>query len=54
MTESFMHFLGKLAVLNRAIRNVLAFGTDGEEALIEGMKSTMPHAVQLRCFWSLS
>jgi len=49
-TESYMYFFGKLGALNRDIRNILAFGTDGEEALIEGMKSTMPHAVQLRCF----
>ena len=29
---------------------MLVFGTDGEEALIESMKTTMNQAIHLRCF----
>jgi len=32
------------------VRDVLAFGTDGEEGLIQAMSSTMNFATQLRCF----
>lgn len=49
-TETYDYFFGKLAALNKNLRNVLAFGTDGEEALIEGMKTAMNQAIHLRCF----
>jgi hypothetical protein len=39
-----------LASLNKNFRNVFAIGTDGEEALIEGMKNNMNHAIHLQCF----
>lgn len=49
-SETYNSFFGKLTGLNKNVRNVLAIGTDGEEALIEGMKNSMNHAIHLRCF----
>lgn len=48
--ETYHYFFGKLIGLNKNLRNVLAIGTDGEEALIEGMKNNMNYAIHLRCF----
>lgn len=49
-TESYDYFFGKLTSLNKNIKNVLAIGTDGEEALISAMKNSMCYAIHLRCF----
>jgi len=48
--ETYNYFFGKVAALNKDIRNILAIGTDGEEPLINGMKNVMSHATHLRCF----
>ena len=48
--ETYHYFFGKLIGLNKNLRNVLAIGTDGEEALIEGMKNNMNYAIHLWCF----
>lgn len=32
------------------MKNILAIGTDGEEALFDGMHNNMNHAIHLRCF----
>jgi hypothetical protein len=45
--ESYNYFFWKACCL---LRIVLAFGTDGEDPLIEGMRNTMRHAIHLRCF----
>lgn len=49
-SETYNYFFGKLASLNRSLKDVLAIGTDGEEALIEAIKKSMNHAIHLRCF----
>ena len=36
--------------LNKEARNILAYGTDGEEELYRGLKFSFPYAVHLRCF----
>ena len=36
--------------LNRETRNILAYGTDGEEELYRALRYNFPHAVHLRCF----
>lgn len=48
--DTYNFFFSKLAGLNPNIRGILAFGTDGEEGLIQAMSSTMNYAIQLRCF----
>ena len=48
--ETYHYFSSKLIGLNKNLRNVLTIGTDGEEALIEGMKNNMNYAIHLRCF----
>ena len=48
--DAYNAFFGKLASLSPAIRHVLAFGTDGEEPLVNGLKAQMQFAVHLRCF----
>ena len=51
-SETYDYFFGKLASLNKCLENILAFGTDREEALIEAMK-TVNYAIHLRCFGHL-
>lgn len=48
--ECYKNFFAKLASLNGNLSDVLAFGTDGEEPLIEGMRNTMRYAIHIRCF----
>ena len=48
--ETYNYFFGKLTALNKNLKNVLAFGTDGEKALVEAMKNYMNYAIHLRCF----
>jgi hypothetical protein len=43
-----VHF--QLVGLNKEARNVLAYGTDGEEELFKALKYNFPYAVHLRCF----
>ena len=48
--DTYNYFFGKLGGLNKAMKDILAIGTDGEEALYEGMRNNMSHAIHLRCF----
>lgn len=48
--ESYNHFFTKIVSLNKETREILAFGTDGEEELFRAMRYTFPHAIHLRCF----
>jgi transposase-like protein len=36
--------------LNKGTRNLLAYGTDGEEELARAMKFNFPLGIHLRCF----
>ena len=47
---SFNYFGATLVGLNKKLRNVLAFGTDGQESMIEAFSHCFPSAMQLRCF----
>lgn len=49
-SDAYDYFFGKITSLNKRLKNVLAIGTDGEEALISGMKNSMSYAIHLRCF----
>lgn len=47
---TFNYFISSLIGFSKKLRNVRAFGTDGQEALIEALSHGFPAAVQLRCF----
>ena len=47
---SYHYFLSTLIGLKPQLKAVQAFGTDGEGALVEALKSSFPWAQQLRCF----
>ncbi len=47
---SFNYFSNTLIGFNKKLRNVRAFGTDGQESLIDSFSHSFPTAVQLRCF----
>ena len=48
--ETYNFFFSKLVGLNKETASVLAFGTDGEEALIQALQRNFYHALHLRCF----
>lgn len=48
--SSFNYFAGTLVSQDRRLRNIMAFGTDGDKALIEAFGHNFAHAIQLRCF----
>ena len=48
--DSYNHFFTKVVSLNKEIREMLVFGTDGEEELFTAMRYTFPQAIHLRCF----
>ena len=48
--DSYNHFFSKVVSLNKDTREILAFGTDGEEELSKAMKYNFPYAIHLRCF----
>ena len=48
--DSYNHFFTKIVSLNNETREILAFGTDGEEELFRAMRYTFPQAIHLRCF----
>ena len=48
--DSYNYLFSKIVGLNKDIRKILAFGTDGEEELFKAMKYNFPYAVHLRCF----
>ena len=47
---SYHYFLSTLIGLRPHLKAVQAFGSDGEESLVQALKSCFPWAQQLRCF----
>ena len=47
--HAFYYFASTLIRLNPALKNVMAFGTDGEVKLIKAFHTAYPNAVHLRC-----
>ena len=47
---TFNYFASTLIGNNKQLRNVLAFGTDGDKNLTEALGHNFPFALQLRCF----
>ena len=47
---SFNYFISTLISHDKRLQNVLAFGTDGDKAIINALSHNFPHAIQLRCF----
>ena len=47
---AFNYFASTLVSFNKKLQGLLAFGTDGDEALIEALSHNFPFAIQLRCF----
>lgn len=47
---TFNCFLSTLVGNNKQLRNVMAFGTDGDQNLTDACDHNFPYAVQLRCF----
>ena len=48
--STFNYFTSTLVSFNKALRNVLAVGTDGDKNLTEALGHNFPRAIQLRCF----
>ena len=48
--SSYNFFASTLISLKPALRNVIAFGTDGEEELYKAFETQFPNAIHLRCF----
>ena len=48
--ESYNFFFSKLVGMNKDMAAVLAFGTDGKEALAQALQRNFYHALHLRCF----
>lgn len=48
--SSYNFFASTLISLKPALRNVIAFGTDGEEELFKAFGTQFPNAIHLRCF----
>jgi len=48
--SAFHYFASSLIGLNKNTRGLRAFGTDGQEPLIDAFSHSFPSAVQLRCF----
>ena len=46
---SFNYFCNTLVGFDKRLKNVMAFGTDGDSALIDSLNHAFPYAVQLRC-----
>ena len=47
---SYNYFASTLIGLKPSLRNILAFGTDGESELIKAFTTNFPNAIHLRCF----
>lgn len=48
--STYNFFASTLISLRPALRNVIAFGTDGEEELYKAFGTQFPNAIHLRCF----
>ena len=49
--STFNYFFNMLISSYKQLRNILAVGTDGDEALMEALACNFPFAWQLRCFY---
>ena len=47
---AFNYFASTLIGLQRDLKHVLAFGTDGDKAIVEALSHNFPFAIQLCCF----
>ena len=47
---SYNYFTSTLIGLKPSLRNILAFGTDGESELIKAFTTNFPNTIHLRCF----
>ena len=47
---SFSYFANTMICFEKKLKEVLVFGTDGDQALIEAFAHSFPFAKQLRCF----
>ena len=50
LSETYHYFISSLIGLAPHLDSILAFGTDGEEALVLAFKKQLKFAVHLRCF----
>ena len=48
--SAFKYFSSMLVGLEKQLKNVLTFGTDGDRALVEALAHNFPFATQLCCF----
>ena len=48
--DIYNQFFSKVVSLNKDVRGILAFRTDGEEELYRAMRFSFPHAVHVWCF----
>lgn len=48
--ETYHFFASSLVGICPTLANALAFGTDGEEAVVKAFKQQMSSAIHLRCF----
>ena len=48
--STFNYFASTLVSSSKPLKNVLAFGTDGDKNLVEALAHNFPNAIQLRCF----
>lgn len=48
--DTYNFFFSNLVGLNKEVSLLLAFGTDGEDALIQALSRSFYHALHLRCF----
>ena len=46
---SFNYFSCSLLGFDKCLRHVMAFGTDGNSALVDSLSHSLPFAIQLRC-----
>ena len=47
---AFNYFASSLIGIKKELKNILAFGTDGDKALVEAFTHNFPFAIQLCCF----
>lgn len=47
---AFNYFASTLIGLRKDLKHILAFGSDGDKAIVEALSHNFPFAIQLRCF----
>ena len=48
--ESYYYFFSTLVKLEASLKDIVAVGTDGEQAIVKALETVFPNTVQLRCF----